>query len=142
MEAVDVWATELRGEILGKSAPEDKPWARTSLQSLIQTKHWCESAGRAVRGHLTEYGWIAPKGPSHVARRNVVSELAHNRGADRRDADGRLYASFDEEKIMHAWARNTLLLDEQVGSVSSGKKIRRIVAQKRAAESHPSLRQQ
>ena len=25
----------------------------------------------AVRGHLTEYGWIAPKGPSHVA------ELAH-----------------------------------------------------------------
>ena len=22
----------------------------------------------AVRGHLTEYGWIAPKGPSHVAR--------------------------------------------------------------------------
>jgi transposase len=21
----------------------------------------------AVRGHLTEYGWIAPKGPSHVA---------------------------------------------------------------------------
>src|SRR5215218_5222584 len=25
----------------------------------------------AIRGHLTEYGWIAPKGPSHVA------ELAH-----------------------------------------------------------------
>jgi transposase len=22
----------------------------------------------AIRGHLTEYGWIAPKGPSHVAR--------------------------------------------------------------------------
>jgi len=21
----------------------------------------------AIRGHLTEYGWIAPKGPSHVA---------------------------------------------------------------------------
>jgi transposase len=22
----------------------------------------------AVRGHLTEYGWVAPKGPSHMAR--------------------------------------------------------------------------
>src|SRR6476620_2624321 len=22
----------------------------------------------AIRGHLTEYGWIAPKGPSHVAK--------------------------------------------------------------------------
>jgi transposase len=22
----------------------------------------------AIRGHLTEYGWVAPKGPSHVAR--------------------------------------------------------------------------
>lgn len=21
----------------------------------------------AIRGHLTEYGWVAPKGPSHVA---------------------------------------------------------------------------
>ncbi|MBM7487798.1 transposase [Bradyrhizobium sp. USDA 3686] len=21
----------------------------------------------AIRGHLTEYGWIAPEGPSHVA---------------------------------------------------------------------------
>jgi hypothetical protein len=26
MEDVDFWATEFRGEILGKSAPEDKPW--------------------------------------------------------------------------------------------------------------------
>jgi transposase len=20
----------------------------------------------AIRGHLTEYGWVAPKGPSHI----------------------------------------------------------------------------
>jgi catechol 2,3-dioxygenase-like lactoylglutathione lyase family enzyme len=26
MEDVDFWATEFRGEILGMSAPEDKPW--------------------------------------------------------------------------------------------------------------------
>jgi transposase len=25
--------------------------------------------GNAIRGHLTEYGWVAPKGPSHLAMR-------------------------------------------------------------------------
>ena len=25
------------------------------------------AAHNAIRGHLTEYGWVAPKGPSHVA---------------------------------------------------------------------------
>ncbi len=28
----------------------------------------------AIRGHLTEYGWIAPKGPSHVAKLSDLIE--------------------------------------------------------------------
>lgn len=29
----------------------------------------------ALRGHLTEYGWVAPKGPSHMA---MLSDLLEN----------------------------------------------------------------
>ena len=28
----------------------------------------------AIRGHLTEYGWVAPKGPSHVAKLSDLIE--------------------------------------------------------------------
>ena len=31
----------------------------------------------AIRGHLTEYGWIAPKGPSHVA---MLADLLEEEG--------------------------------------------------------------
>ena len=55
-------------------------------------------------------------------------------GADRRDEHGRLYAAFDPERVLRALATTEILLDEQVGSVSSGKLIRRIVARKRGAE--------
>lgn len=51
-------------------------------------------------------------------------------GADRRDEHGRLYAAFDPERVMRALAGTEVLLDEQVGSLSSGKLIRRIVARK------------
>jgi SAM-dependent methyltransferase len=51
-------------------------------------------------------------------------------GADRRDEHGRLYAAFDPERVLSALKATQLLLDEQVGSVSSGKLIRRIVARK------------
>jgi SAM-dependent methyltransferase len=54
-------------------------------------------------------------------------------GADRRDEHGRLYAAFDPELVLRALAGAELLLDEQVGSLSSGKLIRRLVARKRAA---------
>ena len=53
--------------------------------------------------------------------------------ADRRDEHGRLYAAFDPELVLRALAGTELLLDEQVGSLSSGKLIRRLVARKRAA---------
>jgi SAM-dependent methyltransferase len=52
-------------------------------------------------------------------------------GKDRRDEHGRLYAAFDPERVLRALATSEILLDEQVGSVSSGKLIRRIVARKR-----------
>ena len=55
-------------------------------------------------------------------------------GADQRDEHGRLYAAFEPERVLHALTATRVLLDEQVGSVSSGKLIRRIVARKQSAE--------
>ncbi len=55
-------------------------------------------------------------------------------GADRRDEHGRLYAAFDPERVLRALTATEMLLDEQVGSVSSGKLIRRIVVRKQVAE--------
>jgi SAM-dependent methyltransferase len=51
-------------------------------------------------------------------------------GADRRDEHGRLYAAFDSGQVLRALARTHVMLDEQVGSLSSGKLIRRVVARK------------
>ncbi len=51
-------------------------------------------------------------------------------GADRRDEHGRLYAAFEPEQVLSALSKTQILLDEQVGSISSGKLIRRIVARK------------
>jgi len=56
-------------------------------------------------------------------------------GADRRDEHGRLYAAFDPEQELRALKATQVLLNEQVGSVSSGKLIRRIVARKQSTES-------
>ena len=53
-------------------------------------------------------------------------------GADRRDEHGRLYAAFDPAVVLDALAGTEILLDEQAGSLSSGKLIRRIVARKPA----------
>ena len=52
-------------------------------------------------------------------------------GADRRDEHGRLYAAFDPQQVMGALKSTEILHDEQVGSLSSGKLIRRVVARKR-----------
>jgi hypothetical protein len=50
--------------------------------------------------------------------------------ADRRDNHGRLYSAFDPGLVLRALGESDILLDEQVGSVSSGKLIRRVVARK------------
>ena len=51
-------------------------------------------------------------------------------GADQRDRHGRLYAAFDPAVVLGQLARTEIVLDEQVVSTSSGKRIHRIVARK------------
>ncbi len=55
-------------------------------------------------------------------------------GLDRRDEHGRLYAAFDPDRVLRALTAAEVLLDEQAGSVSSGKLIRRIVARTRGGD--------
>jgi SAM-dependent methyltransferase len=47
---------------------------------------------------------------------------------DRRDERGRLYSAFDRELIVDALSGATILMDEELMSPSSGRKIHRIVA--------------
>ncbi len=51
-------------------------------------------------------------------------------GADLRDVHGRLYAAFDTSIVRAQLSTATLLLDEEVVSASSRKKIHRLVAKK------------
>jgi SAM-dependent methyltransferase len=54
-------------------------------------------------------------------------------GADRRDAQGRLYTAFPSDLVRQALGDAAVLLDEEVTSASSGRKIHRMVARKNAA---------
>lgn len=54
--------------------------------------------------------------------------------SDQRDQYGRLYAAFDKPLVVGALAAETLLLDEEVVSESSGKIIHRIVARKHGTQ--------
>jgi SAM-dependent methyltransferase len=54
-------------------------------------------------------------------------------GADTRDANGRLYAAFDASLVRAELSVASLLLDEEVVSASSGKKIHRLVVRKERA---------
>jgi 2-polyprenyl-3-methyl-5-hydroxy-6-metoxy-1,4-benzoquinol methylase len=54
--------------------------------------------------------------------------------ADLRDAKGRLYAAFDAALVLAELKTTVLLLDEEVVSASSGKKIHRLVAKKPGLE--------
>jgi SAM-dependent methyltransferase len=51
-------------------------------------------------------------------------------GADQRDSHGRLYSAFDGALVRQALAGAVMLIDEEVVSASSGKRIHRIVARK------------
>jgi SAM-dependent methyltransferase len=51
-------------------------------------------------------------------------------GADLRDAHGRLYAAFDASLVRAELTAAAMLLDEEVVSASSGKKIHRLVVRK------------
>ncbi len=50
--------------------------------------------------------------------------------ADQRDAQGRLYAAFDPELVRRQLPAGTILLDEEIVSASSGKRVHRIVARR------------
>ena len=52
-------------------------------------------------------------------------------GADQRDQHRRLYAAFDASLVLAEISTATWLLDEEVVSVSSGKKIHRVVVRKK-----------
>jgi SAM-dependent methyltransferase len=51
-------------------------------------------------------------------------------GADSRDGNGRLYAAFDASLVRTEFVAATMLLDEEVVSASSGKKVHRLVVRK------------
>jgi 2-polyprenyl-3-methyl-5-hydroxy-6-metoxy-1,4-benzoquinol methylase len=55
-------------------------------------------------------------------------------GEDQRDAKGRLYAAFDPAVVRTELNGATVLLDEEVVSASSGKKIHRLVVKKPGLE--------
>jgi SAM-dependent methyltransferase len=52
------------------------------------------------------------------------------RGLDQRDRHGRLYTAFEASLVLAELPAATILLDEEVLSVSSGKAVHRIVARK------------
>nr|WP_249133819.1 class I SAM-dependent methyltransferase [Bradyrhizobium sp. AUGA SZCCT0177] len=54
--------------------------------------------------------------------------------ADLRDSQGRLYCAFDTALVLAELKATALLLDEEVVSASSGKKIHRLVAKKQGLE--------
>ncbi|WP_291850392.1 class I SAM-dependent methyltransferase [Bradyrhizobium sp.] len=54
--------------------------------------------------------------------------------ADHRDEHGRLYAAFDAALVLAELKEATVLLDEEVVSASSGKKIHRLVVKKPGLE--------
>jgi SAM-dependent methyltransferase len=51
-------------------------------------------------------------------------------GDDRRDEHGRLYAAFDAAPVFEGLGSADVLLDEQLDSLSSGKRVWRVVARK------------
>ncbi|MGF7161857.1 SAM-dependent methyltransferase [Rhodoligotrophos appendicifer] len=51
-------------------------------------------------------------------------------GEDQRDAHGRLYSAFESDDVLSLFSTDTLLLNEEVVSASSGKKIHRLVVRK------------
>jgi 2-polyprenyl-3-methyl-5-hydroxy-6-metoxy-1,4-benzoquinol methylase len=55
-------------------------------------------------------------------------------GADHRDAQGRLYTAFDPALVLAEVKTATVLLDEEIVSASSGKKIHRLVVKKPGLE--------
>ena len=76
-----------------------------------------------------------PPARHRQAQRHSLSELArHRRAPTCATPKGRLYAAFDAALVRAELKTATLLLDEEVVSASSGKKIHRLVAKKPGLE--------
>ena len=84
----------------------------------------CGQIAAAVRRLL---GVVKPSGILYLSWRITDK-------ADLRDAQGRLYAAFDTALVQAELKTTALLLDEEVVSASSGKKIHRLVAKKPGLE--------
>jgi 2-polyprenyl-3-methyl-5-hydroxy-6-metoxy-1,4-benzoquinol methylase len=84
----------------------------------------CAQIGAAVRRLLNA---VKPSGILYLSWR--VTDKA-----DLRDSQGRLYAAFDAALVLAELKTTVLLLDEEVVSASSGKKIHRLVAKKPGLE--------
>jgi SAM-dependent methyltransferase len=65
------------------------------------------------------------------ARGTLYLSWRASEGAGSRDKHGRLYAAFDAALVLNELKGVQVLLDEQSGSASSGKLVRRVVARKR-----------
>jgi len=118
----------IRRSILARPSFRPRWHCRKQLcQRPLRDRHYASRArsdhasGRAASGHP-------------CSRRILYLSWRVTEGADRRDEHGRLYAAFEPERVLRALTATQVLLDEQVGSVSSGKLIRRIVARKQSAE--------
>ena len=72
---------------------------------------------------------LAPGGALYLSWR--VTE-----GVDRRDDQGRLYASFETDAVKTALAGHAIELDERIVSASSGKVVHRLVARREVLEFH------
>ena len=68
---------------------------------------------------------VAPDGTLYLSWRVT-------RNADQRDANGRLYTSFDADLVRVALDGASIVFDEEAASASSGKLIHGLVAQKKA----------
>jgi trans-aconitate methyltransferase len=110
-------------------------FTRAELPELkgIRSRRFDNVLCETVIMHL-EHALIAPS----VARMLDIVKTAGilylswrvTEGSDLRDSHGRLYAAFDAGLVRTALKETTLLLDEEVVSASSGKKIHRLIAKK------------
>jgi hypothetical protein len=104
----------------GSMADDKMAAARRAIQRFVTDHLPRQQIAPAVARLLTI---LKPGGILYVSWR--VTE-----GADQRDGHGRLYSAFDAGLVRVALGNATLLLDEEVTSLSSGKTIHRIVARR------------
>ena len=114
---------------------DQKLFAAVRLTRLVWPQMKERKWGRIINvlniGAKAPRGGSAPTSITRAAGMALTKVLSHE-GAHRRDAHGRLYASFDKAIVLDALPETDILLDEDVIGASSGKRIQRLVARKDA----------